>query len=102
MKSVIAIISLSLSATAALASGTLSVTACSSDSVTYSYTASSTTNLGIVGSIGNNAVLKKLSVASVTDATYDFAGDDGALSTNVGMSFVLYYDGGTVSASCPE
>ena len=101
MKSMIAAFALALTATAAMASNTLTVTACSSDSVTYSYTASSTTNLGIVGAIGNNTVLKTLSAASATSASYDFAGDHDDLSTNVGMSFTLYYDGGTVSASCP-
>jgi len=102
MKSIIAIIALSLTATPAMASSTLSVTACSSDSVTYSYTASSTTNLGIVGSVGSNTVLKTLSVASATNASYDFAGDHDDLSTNVGMSFTLYHDGETITASCPE
>lgn len=102
MKSIIALIALLLTPTAAMASNTLSVTACSSDSVTYSYTASSTTKLGIVGGVGSNTVLKTLSVASATDASYNFAGDHDGLSTNVGMSFTLYYDGGTVSASCPE
>lgn len=101
MKTLVATIALSLAATTAMASNTLSVTACSSDSVTYSYTASSTTNLGIVGSNGSNTVLKTLSAASATGASYDFAGDHDDLSTNIGMSFTLYYDGGTISADCP-
>lgn len=101
MKTTIVTLALSLAATAAMASNTLSVTACSSNSVTYSYTAASTTNLGIVGSNGGNTVLKTLSAASATGASYDFAGDHDDLSTNVGMSFTLYYDGGTVAASCP-